>query len=406
MGGVKKMKKPTRHTLFTLLGTASLSAFGQTPPGAIPIGPMMAYPEIEVGIKRDSNIALQPDATKRADTITSIKPGVRLEAKQGANVYDIGYRGEYLRYNQQTTDNIENHDFSANANMTFDARNNLKLRLTYSERFDPRGSLNFIVTPTPNEYHQSGFSGLYTYGAEDAQGRLELQGGYTTKSYVSNRAVTAPLDQDRTDMGGTFLWRVQPKTYATFTLRQSDYHYTNPGSTLDSKDLFYLVGARWDATAATSGRFSVGRQTKKFESPGTNAGRGNFSGTAWEGGVNWKPLSYSSVDFSTKRATTDSTGLGDFGVNQANQAVWTHAWTSSISSILTGGYTTDRFSRSAIAGVGERSDKTTTVGLRVNYAIQRWLKAGAEYVNTDRNSNDNTADYKRNTLMFFLAATL
>jgi len=406
-GIVRIMKNHRRNTLAALLGAASLNVFAQTPPGAIPLGPLMAYPEIEVGIKRDSNIALQPDATKQADTITSVKPGVRIEAKQGANVYDVSYRGEYLRYNQQSTDNVENHDFGANANMTFDARNNLKLRLQHADRVDPRGSLPSVTTPTPNEYRQASATGLYTYGAEDAQGRLEFQGGFNTKSYVNNRASTANLDQDRTDLGGVFLWRVQPKTYATFTLRQSDYHYTTAGTTLvDSKDRFYLVGVRWDATALTSGRFSLGRQTKKFES----AGPQNFSGTSWEGGVNWKPLSYSSVDFSTKRNTTDSTGLGDFGINQSNQAVWNHAWTSSISSALTGGYTTDRFSRGVPAagttGGADRSDKTTTLGLRINYAIQRWLKAGADYTNTARDSNDSNSDYKRNVLMFFLSATL
>jgi hypothetical protein len=404
---MRKMKICSGRAIVTLLGVASLNVFAQTPPGAIPLGPMMAYPEIEVGMRRDNNIALQPDATKRADTITSIKPGVRIEAKQGVNVFDVSYRGEFLRYNQQTSDNVENHDVTANGNMTFDARNNLKLRLGYTDRFDPRGSLPSVNTPTPNEYRQSTVSGLYTYGAEDAEGKLEFQGGYNTKSYVNNRAATANLDQEKTDMGGTFLWRVQPKTYATFTLKQSDYHYTTPATTLvDSKDVFYLVGARWEATALTSGRFSFGRQTKKFE----KAGPQNFSGTSWEGGVNWKPLSYSSVDFSTKRNTNDSTGLGDFGINQSNQAVWNHAWTSSISSALTGGYSTDKFSRGVppggVTSGADRSDKTTTLGLRVNYAIQRWLKAGGDFTHTARDSNDNTSDYKRNVLMFFLSATL
>ena len=87
-----------------------------------------------------------------------------------------------------------------------------------------------------------------------------------------------------------------------------------------------------------------------------------------------------------------------------------NARTSSVSSALTGGYSTDRFSRGVPAGGttagADRDDKTTTFGLRINYAIQRWLKAGADFTNTVRDSNDSNSDYKRNQLMFFLSATL
>jgi len=410
MGSIK-MKNTnglTGKSIVAALGAVSLNVIAQTPPGAIPVGPLMAYPEIEVGYKRDSNIAIQPTATRRADNIFSVKPSVRLEAKDGVNIYDIGYRGEYLRYDKQTTDNIENHDVTGNGNITFDARNNLKLRAQYSDRFDPRGTLNIIATPTPNQYHQSLLNGLYTYGAEDAQGKLEVQGSYTTKRYVSNRVSTAALDNNNSLIGGTFLWRVQPKTFATFTARQVYNDYVTSGVTLDSKDNFYLVGVRWDATALTSGRFSIGRQTKKFEGAGIAAGRSNYSGGSWEGGVNWKPLSYSTVDFSTNRATAESTGLGNYSIATNSQASWNHAWTSSVSTVLSASYATNKFQAAPVvaAGNADRLDKTTNFGLRVNYALQRWLKTGVDLTNTVRDSNDNNFDYKRNQIMIFLAATL
>lgn len=381
--------------------------FAQTPPGAVPVGPMFAYPSLEIAVRRDSNIAIQPAAT--SDTIWYLRPAVRLEAKQGENVYDFGYRGEYGRYNSQTTDNFENHDLFANGNMTFDARNHLQLGLQYQDRVDPRGTLNLAATPTPNRWHQSSVKGLYSYGAQDAAGKLELEGGYADKRYDNNRFATFTLDYDRTDYGATFLWRVQPKTFLTFILRQSAYDYRDPTVTLDSKDTFMLLGARWDATALTSGRFSVGNQRKKFESAGAAAGRQDFSGTAWEGGINWKPLTYSSVDFNTQRRTVDSTGLGDFTINQTHQVLWTHAWSSQVTTILTGVYSYDEFSgrSAAVAAIGgvSREDTTQSVGLRLNYAMRRWLKIGADYIYSTRDSNDNNFDYNRNQLMLFVSAT-
>lgn len=369
---------------------------------------MFAYPELEVAVRRDSNIAIVPDALRRADTIWYLRPAVRLEAKQGANIYDFGYRGEYGRYNTQTTDNFENHDLFANASMTLDARNQLRLRAQYQDRVDPRGTLNLAATPTPNQWRQPSITGLYTYGAQDAQGKLELQGGYYDKRYVNNRFATFALDHDRSEYGGTFLWRMQPKTYATFNLRQAAYDYKDPTITLDSKDTFALVGLRWEATAATSGGFAIGNLKKKFEAAGHAVGRQDFSGTAWEGNIAWKPLTYSSVNFNTQRQTVDSTGLGNFTINQSYQALWTHAWTSQVSSNLIGSYSNDKFNSAPVIAIGgaDREDTTKSLGLRLTYSMRRWLKIGGDYLYTTRNSNDNNFDYKRNQLMFFVSATL
>lgn len=392
-----------------LLGTLATTAMAESPPGSIPVGPMFVYPEIELAVKRDSNIALVPDAQRKADTIWLLRPTVRLEAKQGVNIYDLTYRGEYGRFNDQKTDDFENHDLAARANMTLDARNNVKLGLQYQDKVDPRGTLNLAATPTPNEYRQTGATGLYTYGAEDAKGKLELEGGYYDKRYVNNRALgTSALDHDNTSYGGTFLWRVMPKTYATFNLKQSVYDYSESTVTLDSTNTFALVGVRWEATAATSGKFAIGNVTKKFDSAGHAAGRQDFSGLSWEGGINWKPLKYSSVDYITQRAPNDSTGLGDLTINQAHQVSWTHAWSSRVSSKLNGSYSNDKFSRAPVAAIGggDRNDTTQSIGLRLDYGMKRWLKFGADYNYSVRDSNDNNFDYKRNQLMFLLSATL
>jgi len=392
-----------------LLAMLAANAMAESPPGSIPVGPMFVYPELEVATKRDSNIALVPDAQRKSDTIWYLRPSVRLEAKQGINLYDLTYRGEYGRYDSQNTDDYENHDFSARANLTFDARNNLKLGLQYLDKVDPRGTLNLAATPTPNEYRQSGATGLYTYGAEDARGKLELQGAYYDKRYVNNRNLgTAALDHNMTDYGGTFLWRVMPKTYATFNLRQSVFDYSESTVTLDSTNTYALIGVRWEATAATSGRFSIGNLKKKFDDAGRNAARQDSSGLSWVGGINWKPLRYSSVDLNTVRTANESTGLGNFTINETYQALWTHAWTSRISSNLTGSYATDKFNNAPVAAAGgvDRQDASKSLGLGLSYAMRRWLKLGADYTYSLRDSNDDNSDYKRNQLMFFISGTL
>ena len=160
-------------------GSFASKRHGTEPSGFDPCGADVRIPgNLDVAAKRDSNIALQPDATRQADTIWYVCPTLRLEAKDGVNVYDVTNSREFGRYDTSKTDNFNNHDLAARANMTLDMRNNVQLGLEYQDKVDPRGTLTLPATPTPNEYHQPSFTGLYTYGAEDAKGKLELQGGY------------------------------------------------------------------------------------------------------------------------------------------------------------------------------------------------------------------------------------
>ena len=391
-----------------VVGTLAGNAMAESPPGSIPVGPMFVYPELEIATKHDSNIALVPDDQRKSDTIWYLRPTIRLEAKQGVNVYDLTYRGEFGRYNSQKNFDFNNNDLDGRANLTLNARNNLKLGARYEDKVDPPGTLNIAATPTPNHYRVPTYSGLYTYGAEDAKGKLELLGDYSQKRYVNNRDVTAQLDLDTVDYGGTFLWRVMPKTYATFALKQSVFDYKEQSVTLDSDNTYALIGLRWEATAATSGKIQLGNWSKKFEDAGRQAGRTDKSAFGWDAAINWKPLRYSSIDFITRSAPVESTGLGNYTINDAYQVLWTHAWTSQFSSELGGSYMTDKFDAAPVATAGgsDRKDTTKSAGLNLTYSMKRWLKLGAEYLYDTRDSNDNNFDYTRNRIMFFVSGTL
>ena len=86
-----------------------------------------------------------------------------------------------------------------------------------------------------------------------------------------------------------------------------------------------------------------------------------------------------------------------------NYAVsWNHAWNSRLRTQALAGYRHDDFIDSAPT----RKDKTSTFGAKVTYDFRRWLLFGAEYTHTDRNSNLNVYDYKRNLFLLTVGATL
>lgn len=389
------------------LAAVSPHALAQSPPGSFKTGPGYVYPELEFAVKRDSNIALQPDAARVSDTIIYVRPSFRVEAKGSAQNYDAGYRGEYARYNSVTTDDHEDHEIFAGGDWTPDVRHNFKLKGQYLDRVDPRGSLQ-IVTPTPNEYRQPMLTGLYVYGAQEAAGKLEFQAGSYSKTYVNNRQQTEALDHSRTELGASLLLRVLPKTYGTLTARQYRYDYTQASSTKDSQETYLFAGLRWNITAVTSGRINFGHQAKKFE--GGGAGTTEFSGGAWEGGLTWRPLFYSTFDLATQKRTEETTGLGEFVVNQTHQLAWTHVWGSRVTTVLTTVYSKDSYfgAGAAVVAAGgqNRQDIVGTAGVRALYSVQRWLKFGAEYAGSMRNSNDDNFDYRRNQFMLLVNLTL
>ena len=385
-----------------VLAAISPNSMAQSPAGSFRLGSAYVYPEIEFALQRDSNIALQPEAKRIGDTIRYVRPSFRLDAKGDAQNYDAGYRGEYARYGNVTTDNHENHEVFSTGDWTLNTRNNFKLKGQYLDRVDPRGALD-ISTPSPNEYHQEILTGLYTYGAQDAAGKFELQAGGYSKNYVNNRLQTAVLDHSRTELGATLMLRIQPKTYATLAARQYRYKYAEAGSAKDSQEIFAFAGLRWNITALTAGRINIGQQTKKPDSAAGAAGSTEFSGIAWEGGLNWRPLSYSSFDFVTQKRAVEPTGIGDFVLNQTHQIVWTHVWGSRVTTVLSAGYSKDSYFG---ASSGNRQDENWTGGVRVLYAVQRWLKFGAEYASSIRDSNNDSFDYQRNQSMLLVNVTL
>ena len=256
------------------------------------------------------------------------------------------------------------------------------------------------LTPTPSHYRQPIVTGFYAYGAQDAAGKLELQAGSYTKTYDNNRQLTEPLDHSRTDLAATLLVRVQPKTYATLTARQYVYDYTENFSARDSTENYLFAGLRWDVSTVTSGRISFGYQTKKFEPTSGGAGAIEYKGGAWEGGLNWRPLFYSTFELATQKRTEEATGAGDFVVNQSTQLAWTHVWGSRITTVVTAARSKDKYS-----GIN-REDTTWLGGARLLYAVQRWLELGADYAGSMRESNDDSFDYLRNRFMLLANFTI
>ena len=379
-------------------------------PSGVPVGPMVAYPEVDLTFKSNDNIYSQPaSGTRKSSNITVIAPKIKLEAKDGPHTYDVGYRVEHGSYSGVSSANYTDQALSANANWVFSGRAGLKLGAEYMLGHDDQGAVPGAAThANPDKYHQTSFNALAGYGAEGAQGRVEVEGGVINKRYDNFKLTAAGLpdntkrDRDDTKLGATFYWRVAPKTQLLFQAVQTKYDY-KPNSfagwtTLDSTDRKYLVGVTWEAAAKTTGIFKVGQTKKDF----SDASLRDFSKAGWEGQIKWSPLTYSSFDFSSSKTPGEST-IGNASLDTRHGVNWNHAWNSRVSSVASYNYTDTDYQGNA--GVTQ-SDKINAYSLKVNYQWMRTIKLGAGYERTDKSSTSATSAYKRDIWSIYLNAAI
>lgn len=367
------------------------------PPGGIPVGPMVVYPGIDASIGHNDNL-FSSNINKGSSTFTAISPYARIEAKMGPHTFDAVLRADDYRYSASPADNYTAYGIIGNANFVISGRAGLKLRAEHRRGFDPRGSTDRAGSATPDEYINQGIEGIFSYGALGAQGRIEIDGGAYSRRYQNNRTTTQVSDRDTMRLGGTFLWRIAPKTELLALVQHRSIDYALDTSTQSSTETRYQVGAKWEATAKTTGIVKFGVLEKKFN----NSGRTDFSGSSWDAGVRWSPLTYSVWDFYTSKGTNESTGTGDFLVTQTYGVNWNHAWNSRFSTVALASWRQDDF----LGTGGGRVDKTGIVGVKASYQWQRWLRFGAEYTMSERTSNPSTFDYTRHLWLLTVGATL
>lgn len=379
---------------------------GRSNATGIPVGPMTVYPGIDLAQGYTDNL-LYTDRGTKSTAFTIASPYVRAETQSGPHRFKAELRVTNAHYWDSSKDNFTNYLASGDGDFVFDGRTGLKVHTEFRHAVQPRGTTDRVATNKPDEFNRYGADGVFRYGAPGAQGRIEVDGGYYQLRYTNNHSSNEGYDYNTWVAGGTFFWRVMPRTEVLLQAQHRDYNYTDgiplnefgvATPTLSSGENRYYAGLKWEATAKTTGMLRLGKVDKNFNS----SARKDYSSFAWDAGVRWSPLTYSVFDFVTSKQPQESSGYGDAIVRKNYALNWTHAWNSRLSTSAIAGYANDNFIDSA----PHRRDHVSTFGARVKYDFRRWLNLGAEYMYTNRNSNIGDFDYQRNLFMLTVGATM
>lgn len=380
------------------ISVASAAVDNEPSAPAFHFGGVTVYPGLGLVLKNDSNIFRLPDANsnKRSSKITVLSPSVELQVQKDAYTYSLDYIADIGRYNNSSADNYVDQQFLGLAELGLTTRSTLKIQPEYLIGHDEHGATFGPFTAEPNTWHSAGLSGSFSYGAEEARGKAVLDVGYTDQQYQNNRTLSMAYDKSLTNMGGTFYFRVQPKTWLLMNAKHTGISYKLANSPLSGNEQRFMVGLKWKASAQNSGEFKIGQLQKKFDTTyATN------TGVSWEGALSWSPVTFVNADlFSSKQpyettlANSSTILVSNTGADIAydlNDRVTLHANGYQIKEDFVG---------------ANRSDSTNNFGLKAEYKFRSWLVGGAEYTNSAKTSNDPQNDYKRNIFMLGVRSLL
>jgi hypothetical protein len=204
-------------------------------------------------------------------------------------------------------------------------------------------------------------------------------------------------------------------TDLTLEAWNSDISYDltrRPEDELASIENLVMIGAKWEATASTTGFAKIGYVNKDFEL----TSREDFDAVVWEVEVLWEPKTYSKVNFTTGQNAHETNGEGFFFNEEGNPiekahvientqyaVEWTHQWRERLTSKLAYAMSDDVY----IATIGEiREDNNTAINASLFYDMNYWLSFSLDYRFTDRDSTRTGFIYDRQLFSLGLRAAI
>lgn len=363
-------------------------------PKAVRVGGVEVTPWLGLSVGNNSNVGLTSGA-KTSSNFTLLNPNLNVVLPTHGQIYSANYSGNIRRFSGAKTDNYNDHNFGLTADNKWSDRLNTLVNADYIKGHDGR---NALMVRNKEIWHTTGIRAMGHYGAAGAQGQFELAAGQLAKRYDSNNSgATQAYNHDRTDLTGTFFYKVAPATQMILEVGDAKFVYVDAASKrLDSSEQHYKVGVRWNATAKTTGSIKVGTMRKTFNLGLLPSG----NSTVWDADVTWSPKTYSKFDASLHQRAAEYGGLGSFMISRDADFKWTHDWTGYVSSALSFGDGADTFQ------AANRIDKRQTYALKATYGFRSWLRAAVEYQHSKRNSTDARLSYTQSVSMLTLEGSL
>jgi hypothetical protein len=347
-------------------------------------------PIISTGYKYDNNIFSEGSETIGSGIFT-LAPAVKFLLDDGINNYQLDMGVESGTFIDSSDDNYVSGNIGFTSHLEPSSRSRFDIIIQANKEVEPRGTgitegIGDSVSE-PLEYNDQLAKLTYEYGSLSSSARIAFMGRFYNKNYTNFTSITQLRSFNQSTFGSTFFYTTNASTDAFVEIKAGPIKYDMAQTISRDSDVFTaLIGITWEATALTSGSFKVGQEQKKF----SNASREDFKGVSWEGNIDWKPLTYTTLTLETSRAAKDPDVVGDYISESIYASNWEHEWNEKITTTLSYSYIHEEYTGF------ERVDKSNNLYADVNYSFKRWFDVALYVEYTDQKSTRENIVYDKN----------
>jgi len=408
------MKRLACNVAALVLALASLPAFAESDKPNIKLGQLALHPFYGIAATYDDNIYLVPRNIDnhavqgggiRGSWIMTNRLGLGAELPVGEmNKFKADYE---VRSDVYKTQPSANNAISQKANGSYDFKGSwLKPRIfdsyinSQDRAFTPNNTAvaGELVARERRWQNTAGASAEYFLGEKFFIG---ADGSDTVQKYLS-KVLSKKLNRSEVVFGFKTGYKLAPKTRLYVAGHRSMTHY-NAGVAADhvanSRAWLADAGVEGELTPKLKGQIQGGFVYRQHDHDNAFALRKSVART-WTTMVSldFKPTQSDTIKLSANRGLVDAITGGNYYTTTGGTLDIAHTL-NKVTFGLNGGAQNDKYSEVITAGglTAQRRDNTYSVGAKLDYKIQEWLIASANYKRLARYSNfSREYNYKDN----------
>lgn len=350
------------------------------------------YAAVGIAYSQRSDVRRDDIGEDEGDSALIITPSAGYKRFIGRHSAEVNVTTQFTRFEDFTDEDTETYTVNALTNLDITRILNLDLFGSFTDATEPRGGSGsrLIQSPEPDQVEIIRYGGAFTLGRQASRIQLRAGADRSQWRYQNNQQQFRDRDDDR--VHGRVYYNISPRTSLFAGASLTDVDYVERGNDLNSEQLGYEVGGRWDVTAKTSGTVSVGRTEKDFDNPA----RSDAEATTLAGRLTWAPRPRTTINLYGSRQFEETTSVDDdFYISELIGVSIRQSIGSRWGAFAYINQTDDEFETG-------RMDEILDYGVGLDYSLRRWLSIGAQYSVIERDSNVPGNDYEDEILSLFL----
>lgn len=271
------------------------------------------------------------NTNKQSEHTAKVSPSSKISIKQHRSVLNLGYSGNYGKNANHPDDDQFNHNIHTDFQLKIGDLSAFDFSAAYLTSRDERG---VTASPVVSTAALAKWSGKKTSASFTvpliSKSFIRIGGKFEERNYETSYAFSS---RNVSELNLTSILPITVKTafLVKYLLQTTNYHSNSSNSTQLNR---LSAGARWRTTGKTTSFANVG-----YEVNSPNNANPSYSGLFTDIRFLWQRKSYSAVNFTLSRKTTDNANTAEgYLVSSIAGFVWNHRytdkWRSNIGSSL------------------------------------------------------------------------